>query len=74
MLDNQYAYLYGYVAGPDAQPTAGAYERFEDLNAQWAEISGRLEPILETDVAAFNRSLAELDVPSVIVPQSDGGM
>jgi len=71
-LDNQFAYLYGYVAGPDARPTAGAFTRFDDLNGQWGELRDQLTSVLSTEVAAFNRQLAERGVENVIVPRPEG--
>ncbi len=69
MLDNQYAYLYGYVAGPEGPPTAGARERFADLNEQWAALRGQLQTLLDTEVAAFNQRVGEMG-PPVFVPTS----
>lgn len=38
----------GYISGgPEGRLTAGAYERFEDLNVEWAEIRDRLQEILD---------------------------
>lgn len=70
-LDNQYAYLYGYVAGPDGPPTDGARQRFEDLNEQWAPLRDRLQSIIETDVAEFNERVRQLDSDPVFVPKMD---
>ena len=60
-LDNQYVELYnnvtgidGYIAGgPEGKPTAGAYERFEELNQQWAELQNQLSQVMDTRLAAF---------------------
>lgn len=67
-LDNQYAYLYGYVAGPDGPPTSAARTRFEDLNEQWEPIRTRLQRVLDTDVAQFNREVQSLETQPVFVP------
>lgn len=67
-LDNQYAYLLGFVAGPEGRPNEGARVRFDDLNAEWAELRSRLHGILEEDVAAFNQTLEERGVPGIISP------
>lgn len=69
-LDNQYAYLYGYVAGPDGPPTEGARTRFEDLNEQWAPIRDRLHTVLDTDVAEFNQRVRALDSDPVFIPKT----
>jgi photosystem II stability/assembly factor-like uncharacterized protein len=74
-LDTQFLTLYSYVTGvdnygfggPEGRPTQGAYQRFEDLNVRWREISGRLDAVLATDVPAFNAELSQADVPAVII-------
>jgi hypothetical protein len=76
-LDTQYLNLYAYVTGEDnysfggsdGRPSAGAYERFEDLNAEWAILRQRLRIVLETDVPAFNEALLRNGVQAVIVPR-----
>ena len=62
-LDNQYAYLYGYVAGPSGPPTEGARTRFEDLNEQWRSLHGRLQTILNTDLPQFKQQVRSLRGP-----------
>ena len=69
-LDNQYAYLYGYVAGPDGPPTQGARQRFADLNEQWSSLRDRLHTVLDTDVPEFNERVRALDSEPVFVPTS----
>jgi photosystem II stability/assembly factor-like uncharacterized protein len=68
-LDNQFAYLYGYVAGPNDQPTEGAHTRFQDLNQEWSELRDRLDTVLRTDVAALNQLLQERGVDNIIIPR-----
>ncbi len=70
-LDNQYASLYGYVAGPDGAPTAGAYTRLEDLNGEWSALRDRLGAIME-DVSAFNDRLEEEGIRPVMAPSASG--
>jgi hypothetical protein len=69
MLDNQYAYLYGYVAMPDGPPTAGARQRFADLNEQWSTLRGRLMDVMNTEVQAFNERVRAVG-PPVFVPSA----
>jgi hypothetical protein len=69
-LDNQYAYLYGNVAGPKGPPTESARTRFEDLNEQWREHRRRLQSILDTDVKQFNEQARALQSDPVFVPTS----
>jgi photosystem II stability/assembly factor-like uncharacterized protein len=75
-LDTQYLALYAHVTGvdnygfggPEGRPTEGAYQRFEDLNAEWSVLRDRVQAMLQTDVPAFNRMLQDAGVPGVIVP------
>jgi photosystem II stability/assembly factor-like uncharacterized protein len=69
-LDNQYAYLYGYVAGPDARPTAAAYERFADLNREWSELRSRLDELLRRRVAEFNAAVERAGLGGVIAKRA----
>jgi hypothetical protein len=69
-LDNQYAYLYGYVAGPDGPPTDGGRTRFENLNGQWRKHRERLHTIMNTDVKQFNEQVRALQSDPVFVPTS----
>jgi hypothetical protein len=71
-LSAQLAYVYsaaaGGFAGPaDAPPTDGSVERFEELQAETNEILGRLQEILDTELAAFNELLRSLDLDPVVV-------
>ena len=81
-LDNQYVELYnnvtgidGYIAGgPEGKPTAGAYERFEELNAQWAELRSQLGEVLGTRLMAFKeQAYRALDPASSSAPASSSG-
>jgi photosystem II stability/assembly factor-like uncharacterized protein len=69
-LDNQYAYLYGNVAGPDGPPTQGARTRFRDLNEQWDALRSQMQSLMNEEVAAFNRRVRELGNQPVFVPAS----
>ncbi|HSR42063.1 MAG TPA: hypothetical protein VLL48_07830, partial [Longimicrobiales bacterium] len=64
-LDNEYAHRYGVVALPDARPTSGSYERFDDLNREWAALRGRYRALLREAVPAFNRRLEAAGVRPV---------
>ncbi len=68
-LDNQLVYLYGHVNAAYGRPTAGSYERFEDLLAEVEPLLDRLRQVLETDVPAFNVLLREHDLDGVVVPR-----
>ncbi len=78
MIDNQLTGLYSYVVLGDFQPTAGAYQRFDDLKPELRELEASFENIEATDVAAFNRLVSGLSLPPVVVPKkgaatSEGG-
>jgi len=69
-LDNQYAYLYGYVANAQGPPTEGARERLADVNDAWRDLRGQLQSVLSTDVPAFNEQVRELGSEPVFVPST----
>ena len=64
-IDNQFAYLYGYVAGPVGRPNAAAQQRYEDLKSQWADLQSRLQRMMQTEVASFNEAVEAADMPPV---------
>jgi hypothetical protein len=66
-LINEYHYLHAYVnfAVP---PTEGAYERYSDLNEEWSVLRKRLQNLLKTNVAKFNKRVDELAEP-VFIPK-----
>ncbi len=75
-LDNQFIELYNNVTGPDGyiaggaegRPTAGAYERFEDLSAQWTAIRNQLDTLLASDLKAVNAAFEQLNLAPLSVP------
>ena len=67
MIDNQLTTLYGYIVRSDHPPTAGAYQRFDDLKPELARLRAALREVVASDVAAFNQLVAGLDLPPVIV-------
>jgi len=66
-LASEFAALYGYVAQPDDRPSQGASERFEDLQAELDEVLGRLDPVMDQEIPAFNQELSDRGVPAVVV-------
>ncbi len=72
MIDNQFTSLYGFVNSGDFQPTAGAYERFEDLKPQLDDLLGQLQQVIRTDLTAFNDLLRNKNVPPVIIATPGG--
>jgi photosystem II stability/assembly factor-like uncharacterized protein len=66
-IDNQLTTLYSYIVAGNHQPTAGAYERFEDLKPELGKLHERFDEIVATDVAELNRAVSGLDLPPVVV-------
>jgi hypothetical protein len=71
-LDDQIAYLYTYVFGAYGRPTHGAYERFDDLNAELTPLLHDLQQVLQQDVAAFNEQLQAEGASGVIFKKGGG--
>jgi photosystem II stability/assembly factor-like uncharacterized protein len=71
-LDDQIAYLYTYVFGAYGRPTQGAYERFDDLNAELTPLLHDLQQVLMQDVAAFNEQLQAHGAAGIIFKQGPG--
>ncbi len=67
-LDNQLAYLYGYVGFSDGAPTSGAIARYADLLAELESHQRDLQEVLAGPVADFNEALQTRSVPGVIIP------
>jgi hypothetical protein len=68
MLDNQLAYLYGYVGFSDGAPTDGAADRYEDLAEELSSLLVELDEAIAGPVARFTEALEEREVPAIIVP------
>ena len=66
-IDNQLVTLYGYIVQGDYQPTAGAYERFDDLKPELDAIHADLESAMSEHLTPFNERVASLGVPAVLV-------
>ncbi len=71
-LTAQLVYLYGVTAGSfggpaDARPTDGAQARYQELETQVNDVVGRLQRIIDEDLAAFNELLKSLDLDPVVV-------
>jgi hypothetical protein len=67
-LDLHFADLLNVVTAPEAAPTAGASERFRDLDRELTQQTDALSAVLERDVPALN-ALAE-GLPLVAVPKN----
>jgi photosystem II stability/assembly factor-like uncharacterized protein len=68
-LNNKIAYVLGTVANSESQPTQQSYMVYEDLASQ---VNGKirvLNGLLTNDVAAFNKTVRDANVPVVAVPK-----
>jgi photosystem II stability/assembly factor-like uncharacterized protein len=73
MLDNQFGYLYRYVANAYGRPTRAAYQRFEELESQLDRHLAGLREVLDTDVARFSTALRDRGVPGIVIPTGSSG-
>jgi photosystem II stability/assembly factor-like uncharacterized protein len=65
-LDNKLAALQGIVESGDYKPTDQSYAVFKELTSQLETYLGRLDVLLTTDVAAFNKQIARKKLPPVV--------
>lgn len=66
-INNKLAALTGVVGSADAAPTDQSRAVFDVLDGQLRAQLDRLHAILTTDVPAFNRLVAEQNVPAIVV-------
>lgn len=66
MLDNQFAYLYGYVAGGNDEPTEGAAVRFEDLRGEWEAVAERYRRLIERQVKSYSEAIEDSGLPRIV--------
>ena len=65
-LDNQFAYLYGYVAGGNEAPTEGAEKRLSDLQKEWENIAEEYRLIIDIQVKKFSKAIEGAGLPRII--------
>jgi hypothetical protein len=68
-INAQYAFLLGNVEANDVV-TQPSRERYAELERLWATLRGQADQIVQVEIAAFNKLLAEGGVAGVIVPQA----
>lgn len=71
-LNSQYLFLMETIDDSDPPVTAGARQRFADLETLWAEHEAALAEILEIRIPAFNALVREHEVPALIVAPKAG--
>ena len=66
-LNAEFMHLKGYVDGAQPEVTAGALERLNDLEVLWEAEKAALNQLIAEDIAAFNSSFKELQIPSLLI-------
>jgi hypothetical protein len=56
------------VSSADAAPSRASIAYFGELKARLADLLGQLKGVLDTELADFNRTVAEQGVPPVTPP------
>ena len=69
MLDNQIAGLYAVVIGSESKPTAGSYDRYQDLKQELSRYRSELDSVTSTELARFNTLVMERSSTPVIPPK-----
>lgn len=67
-LTTSYARINTMLISSDHQPPASARKRFEDLEPEFERLMGRLQEIIDTDVASFNQTLTDRGIATVPTP------
>lgn len=70
-IDNQLVVLYGYIVQGHDEPTAGAYQRYDDLKPDLDAIHTDLAAALSEHLGPFNDRVASLGVPAVVVAEQE---
>lgn len=67
MLDNKIAAIAYVVSSAEARPTDQSWELFKELSANADACIRKLNKILESDLASFNKMVRKADIPSILV-------
>jgi hypothetical protein len=70
-LDFQISGVGGMSDTADARPTAAAIARHTELKAQLQGILARLDTVVNQDLGAFNKAVADAGIPPVILVPFD---
>jgi len=71
-LNNKLAHVLGVVQSSDDQPTQQSYMVYEDLATQVNSELKKLDVVMTTDLAAFNKLIRDENVPAVQAPAKRG--
>jgi hypothetical protein len=69
-LNNRIAALMGAVEGVNGRPTAQAYEVYDLLSVELGTQLDRLDVLINTDLAQFNRLLQQKGLEPIRIPQT----
>ncbi|PPK85650.1 photosystem II stability/assembly factor-like uncharacterized protein [Neolewinella xylanilytica] len=70
-LNAEFMSLKSRVDGPVPVVTRGAKERLEELQTDWRNYRQVLDRIIDEDVAGYNATYRELQLPAIIIPPAD---
>ena len=68
-FDGQLVALMGSIDGAEPPVTAGQRQRYQDVQAEWATLKGRVAAVLGGELDAFNALVKDKGVPAVVVPK-----
>jgi photosystem II stability/assembly factor-like uncharacterized protein len=69
-LNSELLFLKDYIEGVYPKLTAGARERFGDLQDDWNTYKKERDDIIQNEMAQFNQLYKELDLPAIIVQKN----
>ena len=64
-LNAKVAHVFDVASSADARPTSQCYEALGDLEAEAADVFGRLDRLVAEDVARFNEQARSLELPAL---------
>jgi photosystem II stability/assembly factor-like uncharacterized protein len=70
-LNNKLASLLSVVTATDIAPTSQSYEVFKELSAQLQVQLDQLKQIQGQDIAAFNKTVRDQDIPAIHMPGNE---
>ena len=66
-LNDKIASLSGVIASADTRPTQQSHDVFNELSGSLDSLLAKYKKITETDLAAFNSLVKNMEIPAVIV-------
>jgi hypothetical protein len=68
-LNAEIMYLRGFIDNADPELTAGARERFKDLQDDWKVYSEERDAIVKSEMAGYNAEFKQLNLPAIIMEE-----